>query len=38
MQQYLTLSELQRLVKATLDEHFASPLWVSAEIAEIKVN
>lgn len=38
MQQHLTLTELQRLVKATLDERFALPLWVSAEIAEIKVN
>ncbi len=38
MQQHLTLTELQRLVKATLDERFALPLWVSAEIAEMKVN
>lgn len=38
MQQHLTLSELQRLVKVTLDERFALPLWVSAEIAELKVN
>ncbi len=34
----ITLSELQRLVRQTLDERFALPLWVTAEIAEIKVN
>lgn len=38
MAQYLTLSELQRLVKATLDERFPLPVWVAAEISEIKVN
>lgn len=35
---HITLSELQRLVKETLHERFALPVWVSAEIAEIKVN
>ncbi len=34
----MTLRELQRLVRQTLDERFALPVWVSAEIAEIKVN
>lgn len=34
----ITLRELQRLVKRTLDERFALPVWVSAEISEIKVN
>lgn len=34
----ITLSELQRLVRRTLEERFALPVWVSAEIAEIKVN
>ncbi len=38
MQTYLSLSELQQLVKQTLHERFALPLWVSAEIAELKVN
>lgn len=38
MQQYVTLSQLQKMVKATLNQAFALPLWVSAEIAEIKVN
>lgn len=34
----MTLSELQRLVKRTLDERFALPVWVGAEISELKVN
>lgn len=38
MQSFVTLSELQRLVKQTLHERFALPLWISAEISEIKVN
>lgn len=38
MQKYLTLTELQSMVKTTLNEVFALPLWVSAEIAELKVN
>lgn len=38
MQNHLTLSQLQGLVKATLNEAFALPVWVSAEVAEIKVN
>ena len=29
---------LQRLVKETLHERFALPVWVSAEISEVKVN
>ena len=35
---HITLSQLQRLVKETLHERFALPVWVSAEISEIKVN
>lgn len=35
---HITLAELQRLVKETLHERFALPVWVSAEISEIKVN
>ncbi|MDE6623851.1 MAG: exodeoxyribonuclease VII large subunit [Alistipes sp.] len=35
---HITLRELQRLVRQTLDERFALPVWVSAEISEIKVN
>lgn len=35
---HITLRELQRQVKRTLDERFALPVWVSAEISEIKVN
>ncbi len=34
----ITLSQLQGAVKATLAERFALPLWVVAEIAELKVN
>ena len=37
-QEHITLKELQRMVKLALDERFALPLWVSAEISEIKVN
>ncbi len=38
MQAHMTLSQLQRLVKDTLHERFALPVWVAAEISEIKVN
>lgn len=38
MQSHITLTELQRLVKSTLDERFVLPIWISAEISEIKVN
>lgn len=34
----MTLRELQRAVRQTLDERFALPVWVSAEISEIKRN
>lgn len=36
--QHITLRELQRRVKAALEGQFALPVWVSAEISEIKVN
>ena len=36
--QHITLSELQRRVKAALEGQFALPLWVSAEISDLKVN
>lgn len=35
---HITLSELQRQVKLALGERFPLPVWVSAEISEIKVN
>ncbi len=35
---HITLRELQHRVKEALGERFARPLWVSAEIADIKVN
>lgn len=34
----LTLSELQRQVKGCLDDRFALPVWVVAEISEMTVN
>ena len=37
-ERHITLRELQRLVKQTLEERFALPVWVSAEISEIKIN
>lgn len=36
--QYITLRELQRMVRLTLDERFALPVWVSAEVSDLKVN
>lgn len=36
--QHITLRELQRRVKSALEGQFALPLWVSAEISDIKVN
>lgn len=38
MHSHIALSELQRLVRTALDERFPLPLWISAEIAELKVN
>lgn len=34
----ITLSELQRQVKCVLTERFPLPVWVAAEISELKVN
>ena len=34
----LTLLDLQRMVRLTLESRFNEPLWISAEISEIKVN
>ena len=36
--QYISLTELQTCIRATLAERFAEPVWVSAEIADIKIN
>lgn len=36
--QHITLRELQRRVKSALEGQFALPLWVSAEISDLKVN
>ena len=35
---HITLVELQRRIKTTLSEQFALPVWVSAEVADLKVN
>ena len=35
---HMTLRELQRRVKEVLEGQFALPLWVSAEISDLKVN
>lgn len=37
-EQSLTLLDLQRMVRATLESRFRDPLWISAEISEHKVN
>lgn len=37
-ERYITLRELQLRIKQVLEGQFALPLWVSAEIAEIKLN
>lgn len=34
----LTLADLQRMVRTTIEGRFAEPLWVSAEISELKLN
>ena len=34
----LTLLDLQRMVRATLESRFDRPLWLNAEISELKVN
>lgn len=35
---HISLRELQQLVRQTLEGRFALPVWVSAEISELKVN
>ena len=34
----LTLVDLQRMVRTTIEGRFTEPLWVSAEISELKLN
>lgn len=36
--QSITLYDLQRMVRGTLESRFSDPLWVSAEISELKLN
>ena len=35
---HITLSELQQRIKSAVEESLALPVWVVAEIAEMKVN
>ena len=35
---HITLVELQRMVRLCLEERFDAPLWISAEISELKLN
>ncbi|MBQ3248628.1 MAG: exodeoxyribonuclease VII large subunit [Alistipes sp.] len=34
----LTLLDLQRMVRATLEMRFDTPVWISAEVSELKLN
>jgi exodeoxyribonuclease VII large subunit len=34
----LTLYDLQRMVRGTLESRFSDPVWISAEISELKLN
>ncbi len=36
--EHLTLLDLQLMVRATLESRFSDPVWISAEISEMKVN
>ncbi len=36
--QHITLAELQLTIRDTINERFALPLWVSAEVADVKLN
>ena len=36
--QHITLAELQLTIRDTIAERFALPVWVSAEVADVKVN
>lgn len=35
---YMTLSQLQGRIREVLCQGFAAPLWITAEIGELKVN
>lgn len=37
-QESLTLYDLQRMVRGTLESRFSDPIWISAEISELKLN
>ena len=38
MRESFTLYELQRIIGAAIEQFLAKPVWISAEIAELKVN
>ena len=38
LKNHITLSELQRRIRLSVEESFPLPLWVGAEISELKVN
>ncbi len=38
MREHITLRELQRAIKRTLEGDFTAPVWVSAEISDLKLN
>lgn len=37
-QESLTLYDLQRMVRGALESRFSDPIWISAEISELKLN
>lgn len=37
-EQNLTLYDLQRMVRGALESRFSDPIWISAEISELKLN
>lgn len=38
MRESFTLYELQRIIGAAIEQFLSKPVWVSAEVAEIKLN
>lgn len=38
LSEHLTLLDLQRMIRSTLESRFSDPVWLSAEISELKVN
>ena len=38
MQEYITLTQLQQRIRGAVAENFPAPLWVRAEIHELRVH